>query len=155
MWVPIGGNMFFRKEVFDTYGGFRTDLGPKGKIYGSYEDCEFCFRLKRKGEKLLYYPKAIIYHHVPQSKISKEYFQKYFWKDGLTRARIEDFPSKNTRYIKIILYLILKIFKRLAIYLLSIVRHAPSVTFYHKCQLYHLSARVYQYILKINHGIRN
>ena len=26
---PIGANMAFRKEMFEKYGGFREDLGPR------------------------------------------------------------------------------------------------------------------------------
>lgn len=148
MWVPIGGNMFFRKEVFDKYGGFRTDLGPRGNIYGSNEDSEFCFRLMKKGEKLLYYPKAVIYHPVAQYKISKKYIQNYFWEAGLTQARIEDFPPKVTRYFRVVPSQTLRLLKKFGIYLLSAANDQPSAAFHHKCMLYSFSARLYLYIIK-------
>jgi len=72
MWVPIGANMFFRREVFEKYGEFRTDLGPKGEIYGPYEDSELGFRLKKNGERILYFPRAVIYNPVAEYIINKK-----------------------------------------------------------------------------------
>ena len=42
---PFGANMAFRKEVFEKYGGFRTDLGRCAGSLLSNEDTEFGNRL--------------------------------------------------------------------------------------------------------------
>ena len=42
---PFGNNMAFRKEMFEKYGGFRTDLGPRPGSEIRNEDTEFGRRL--------------------------------------------------------------------------------------------------------------
>jgi GT2 family glycosyltransferase len=143
MWVPIGANMFFRREVFDKYGGFRTDLGPKGEIHGPYEDGEIGFRLKNSGEKILYVPQAIIYHPVPQHKLSQEYLLKYFWNAGFTQARMQDGQLSFMKRSKAILRSVLSLTTRCTKYLFSLGRGKPAMKMHHKCLLYYQSGALY------------
>lgn len=71
-----GANMAFRKAVFEKYGGFRVDLGPRpnGEEPRIGEDAEFARRLMKAGESLRYEPLAMVYHPVLESRISKEFF---------------------------------------------------------------------------------
>lgn len=71
---PFGTNMAFRKEVFEKYGDFRSDIGPcpGSEIRG--EDTEFGSRLLAGGERLWYEPSAIVYHAVPNNRLQKNYF---------------------------------------------------------------------------------
>lgn len=57
-----------RRSTGEIY--FDENLG----MYG--EDAELCKRIRRKGFKLLYYPEAIAYHHISESRISEneEYY---------------------------------------------------------------------------------
>jgi glycosyltransferase involved in cell wall biosynthesis len=85
---PYGANMAFRRLMFEKYGGFRTDLGPSpnGKTPRPNEDTEFGRRLFGAGERLRYEPRAVVYHPVPQGRITKEYFLT--WCFDLGRASI-------------------------------------------------------------------
>ena len=69
--APFGANLAFRREVFEKYGGFRTDLGrfPDSMIGG--EDVEFGGRLLAAGLRLRYEPSAVVYHP-PLSRTSIE-----------------------------------------------------------------------------------
>ncbi len=89
---PYGTNMAFRREMFEKYGVFRTDLGPcpGSEIRG--EDTEFCVRLMKAGEKLLYEPSAVVYHEVPENRLQKQYFLTWYFDYG--RAFIR---TKNPR----------------------------------------------------------
>jgi glycosyltransferase involved in cell wall biosynthesis len=146
MWVPIGANMFFRREVFDQYGEFRTDICPNGEInYWVNEDCDFCFRLKNNGEKLLYYPRAIIYHPVTQFKLHPEYLSKYFWDAGMKQAR-EDCRPGILRSFKSIVRTALLVAKRLSNYLFSYLKNEPAVTMHHKCYLHFFTGKLFYYI---------
>lgn len=74
---PYGANMAFRREMFEKYGGFRTDLGPgpaSRPIPRFGEDTEFGYRLFAAGERLRYEPSAVVYHEVSQERIRKEHF---------------------------------------------------------------------------------
>jgi len=48
---PFGANMAFRKAMFEKYGGFRTEIGPRAgsREQHKIEDSEFCRRLLDAG----------------------------------------------------------------------------------------------------------
>jgi len=148
MWVPIGANMFFRKEVFEKYGGFRTDLGPKGEIYGPYEDSEIGFRLKNQGESILYFPQAVIYHPVSEHRLSQQYLLRHFWNAGLTQARMDDDQLTLVRRAKTILRSVLLVAIRLAKYCWTCGRGKPAMNMHHKCLLYYQTGALYYHALR-------
>jgi len=93
---PFGTNMAFRKGVFEKYGGFRTDLGPRPGSEIRNEDTEFGSRLLAAGELLWYEPSAIVYHSVHENRVQKKYFLRW-WFDK-ARADIREFGVKpNTK----------------------------------------------------------
>jgi len=71
---PYGANMAFRKEMFNRYGHFRTDLGPFPNNKIGFEDTEFGRRLIAGGERLPYVPSAVVYHEIPENGVRKEFF---------------------------------------------------------------------------------
>ena len=80
--APVGTNMAFRREVFDRYGRFRTDLGPQPGSEIRGEDSEFANRLMNAGERILYEPSAIVYHSVPTTRLRKSYFLNWWFDKG-------------------------------------------------------------------------
>jgi GT2 family glycosyltransferase len=79
--------MAFRRSVFEKYGGFRVDLGPTPSSQIRNEDSELGRRLLAAGERLRYEPSAIVYHPVPQGRITKEYFFSWWFDFGRARIR--------------------------------------------------------------------
>jgi GT2 family glycosyltransferase len=90
---PIGNNMAFRKEVFEKYGGFRTDLGPTPGSEIRCEDTEFGSRVMNGGEQLLYVPSAVVRHAVEERRLTKNYFLTYHFDYG--RALIREKGDRN------------------------------------------------------------
>jgi glucosyl-dolichyl phosphate glucuronosyltransferase len=84
---PFGTNMCFRREMFERYGGFRTDLGPRPGSEIRNEDTEFGRRLISAGECLQYEPSAVVYHPVPTGRLRKDYFLTWWFDDGRARVR--------------------------------------------------------------------
>jgi glycosyltransferase involved in cell wall biosynthesis len=84
---PFGTNMAFRKEMFEKYGGFRTDLGPQPGSEIRGEDSEFGARLLSAGERLLYEPSAVVYHPVADNRIQKKYFLTWWFDKGRANIR--------------------------------------------------------------------
>jgi GT2 family glycosyltransferase len=76
---PIGNNMAYQKELFEKYGGFRTDLGPRPDRHFQNEDTEFGLRLLAAGERLRYEPSALLHHLVPENRIQKDYFLTWWF----------------------------------------------------------------------------
>ena len=86
---PFGANMAFRKEMFEKYGGFRTDLGRRPDSMMSNEDTEFGRRLLLAGERLRYEPSAVVYHPVSENRMQKKYFLA--WRFDKSRASMREF----------------------------------------------------------------
>jgi glycosyltransferase involved in cell wall biosynthesis len=84
---PFGANMAFRKEAFDKYGGFRTDLGRIGKGMLSGEDTEFGRRLMAAGALLRYEPLAVTHHPVEKIRVKKRYFLVWWFNKGRSDVR--------------------------------------------------------------------
>jgi glycosyltransferase involved in cell wall biosynthesis len=112
---PFGANMAYRKEMFEKYGGFRTDLGRCGGSMLSNEDTEFGRRLIAGGERLRYEPSAVVYHPVPENRLQKEYFLGW-WFDK-ARADVREFGTQlDTRWI--VAGIPLYFFRRLSVWIL-------------------------------------
>lgn len=74
--VPAGGNMAFSRYTFTLHGMFRTELGRNGgKLLGGEENDMFR-RIRNLGESLYYVPNAVIYHHIPESRLTGEYVDR-------------------------------------------------------------------------------
>jgi glycosyltransferase involved in cell wall biosynthesis len=89
---PFGANMAFRREVFDRYGGFRTDLGRTGKNMISNEDTEFGRRLMGAGLRLRYEPSALTYHPVEEGRLRPSYFLSWWFNKG--RSDVREFGNQ-------------------------------------------------------------
>ncbi|PYU17266.1 MAG: hypothetical protein DMG37_00420 [Acidobacteria bacterium] len=95
--APIGTNMAFRREMFEKYGNFRIDLGPRPGSELRNEDTEFGERLLAAGERLRYEPSAIVFHPVTETRLKKEYFLAWWLNKG--EANIRQFGARPcTRY---------------------------------------------------------
>jgi glycosyltransferase involved in cell wall biosynthesis len=97
--APFGGNMAFRRRLFEKHGGFRTSLGPgpNNKVRNN-EDTEFGRRLLAAGERLKYEPTALVYHPVPPERLQKRYFLTWWFNKGRADTR-EAGLSANTNRI--------------------------------------------------------
>jgi glycosyltransferase involved in cell wall biosynthesis len=84
---PVGANMAYRREAFDRFGVFRTDLGRVGKVLLHGEDTEFGRRLMAAGLRLCYEPSAITFHPVDKSRVSRKYFLDWWFNKGKSDIR--------------------------------------------------------------------
>ena len=88
--APHGGNMAFRREMFEKYGLFRVDIGPgmaNPEIPRHNEDTEFGRRLIAAGERLRYEPKAVVYHPVMLERLNQTFFLAWWFDFGRATAR--------------------------------------------------------------------
>lgn len=102
---PVGANMAFKKVAFEKHGFFRTELGKRGNDAMTGEDTEFCTRLSRAGDRIVYAPSAVVYHPVPETRLKKSHFQSYYFSYGRYMARINGFPENPTLYFGVPRYL--------------------------------------------------
>lgn len=85
-WAEVGwgANISFSRWVFDTYGLFRTDLGKTPTTTTLGEETEFVDRLRRNGEKLIHYPRAVVYHCPTLERFSRQYLRRWHFRVGQT-----------------------------------------------------------------------
>jgi glycosyltransferase involved in cell wall biosynthesis len=94
---PFGTNMAFRREMFEKYGNFLVELGPRPGSEIRNEDTEFGARLLSGRERLRYEPSAEVYHPVQEDRLRKEYFLAWWLHKG--QANIRQFGvQQGTKY---------------------------------------------------------
>lgn len=89
--VPLGANMAVRRSLFDRIGGFNATLGRTGsstQLLGQ-EVPEFLARSRRAGARGMYMPAMTVQHHVPARRLTKEYFRRWWYGKGLSRAELD------------------------------------------------------------------
>jgi glycosyltransferase involved in cell wall biosynthesis len=102
---PWGLNMAFRKSAFEKYGMFRTDLDVSGSGGLLGGDTEFGQRLLARGDKIMYSPKAVVFHPVEQRRITKGYFLRYYFRLGRTDIRQGGLESHAVLYFGVPRYM--------------------------------------------------
>jgi glucosyl-dolichyl phosphate glucuronosyltransferase len=98
---PVGANMAFRKEAFDKYGNFRTELGRSGNSLLSNEDIEFGRRLLAAGEQLRYEPSAVTHHPVEEIRARRDYFLAWWFNKGRSDVLEFGIPFDQRRVLGI------------------------------------------------------
>jgi glycosyltransferase involved in cell wall biosynthesis len=126
-----GANFAVRRTVLEKYGGFDTALGRvPGKLYAG-EETMLLRRLLEAGERISYTPAALVYHHVPVSRMRKAYFRRWRFDEGELHAIVMGrYDARNI--LGIPLYMI----KRTGVALLSwLARPAGSKGFHRELEL--------------------
>jgi hypothetical protein len=87
--VPLGANMAVRRALIDRVGGFDPELGRKGDSLLGQEQAEFFCRSRAAGARGLYVPAMGLQHHVPAKRLTKDYFRRWWYWKGVSKARLE------------------------------------------------------------------
>lgn len=95
MYPPCGANMAFSREIFKQYGYFNEELNCGVKSVPMLEDIEFCRRLLRNNENMLYIPDMVICHPVEPARLEKKYLRKHAFKSGRAQYVIRDLQIKG------------------------------------------------------------
>lgn len=82
---PIGGNMAFRREVFEGYGCFNTELGRKGEMLLGGEENDLFRRLRAGGGTIYYLPTAVVHHIIPESRLTADHLDRLSRMVGLSK----------------------------------------------------------------------
>jgi glycosyltransferase involved in cell wall biosynthesis len=130
---PYGANMAFRREMFEKYGLFCTDLGPSPNrdIPHPNNDTEFGRRLLNGGEKLWYEPGAIVYHPLLKERMSKRYLLDWWFDFG--RADVREWELSHSKWLTIGKILVTITAPRILHWQLS---RNPVKRFYLRCQVW-------------------
>ncbi len=94
----IGASMLFRREVFEQVGGFRTDLGRVGEVPVGGEETELCIRVGATfgSASVVLAQHAIVHHHVPDGRLSWDYFRRRCYAEGLSKAVLSKIAGRRS-----------------------------------------------------------
>ncbi len=93
---PIGCNMIFRRDIFDSLGSFSTSVGRVGNKLLGHDDTEFGIRANSiKGTKIMYDPCAVVYHQVSSNRVSPKYVFKRSYAEGFSKAFVSKYPKQD------------------------------------------------------------
>jgi len=100
----FGSNLSFKAEVLKALGGFRSEMGVKGKGLLQGEETELCERMREKfGRGVVYNPDAIVYHKVfPERLKTRFLLRRAFWQGYSKRVMKElGYPiSEEEKFVK-------------------------------------------------------
>jgi glycosyltransferase involved in cell wall biosynthesis len=134
---PFGANMAFRRIAFAKYGMFRTDLAGEDLMRG--EDTEFCRRVMGRGERLIYIPDALLFHPVEEYRLTKRYFQSWYYDYGRMIVRRDASMKDTVCWFGVPRY----VFRELAC---AVFRFSTSFNskkrFFHKLECYQLLGQI-------------
>lgn len=141
MLPPIGANMFFARDLFEKYGSFNERLNLKIKKIPMLEDTEFCNRLLKSKEKMLYIPDSVVYHPVYKDRLTKKYFRIHAYKSGRAHYAMNEHQTnrkyeiinlrKNSRILfNVPLYLFRDIVTKFLQCVVAMCKRKPQEIFY-------------------------
>ncbi len=83
--IPGGGNMAIRRSALELYGVFDPALGRTGKRLIGGEESDLFERLECGGEQCWYCPGAVMWHIIPDSKLTLDYFDRLTYNIGVSQ----------------------------------------------------------------------
>src|SRR4051812_30227462 len=86
--MPLGVNMAFRREVFETVGGWDPRIGRKAGTLLGQEVREWCVRARAQNVRGYYAPGVSLRHIIPANRLNKKYFRRFFYWRGISRAML-------------------------------------------------------------------
>jgi glycosyltransferase involved in cell wall biosynthesis len=86
--VPLGVNMAFTRGAFDRAGLLDPNTGRKAGTLLGQEVREWCIRARKAGVRGFYIPELVLEHIIPAERLSKNYFRRWFYWRGISRAML-------------------------------------------------------------------
>ena len=93
--VPLGVNMAMRRAAIERVGGFDTRIGRKAGTLLGQEVREWCMRATAAGLAGYYIPSMVVQHLIPHDRLNKEYFRRWFYWRGISRAMMYERTGKD------------------------------------------------------------
>jgi glucosyl-dolichyl phosphate glucuronosyltransferase len=84
--VPIGVNLAFRRECFSRAGLWDNRVGRKAGTLLGQEVREWGLRARAAGLRGFYAPKMTLRHIITKDRLTKRYFRRWFYWNGISRA---------------------------------------------------------------------
>ncbi len=145
--AAVGANVGFHRSVFEKYGQFNEDLGPRKEDFIRGEETEFIHRIQAGGDKVFYSAKAVVYHIVLPEGGEKAWFLKRFSKAGEVHGKF--FQSSNLGRV---MKLRAKILAGRLLLLCGRILKKERMEFYAQCKCASFGAELREVVARRLHG---
>jgi len=81
-----GCNIAYPRELLQTVGGFREDLGRQGTKLQSNEENYLRQKLDSLGYRSVYHPEIVVRHHASPPRLTKKWFRERAYWQGISDA---------------------------------------------------------------------
>ena len=134
----VGANLALRASVFKEVGLFKPDLQRVRDGVGSLEDHEFQVRLATAEKRLLYLPELVVYAHVLEERLKKDYHRRWYYGHGHFYAVMRDaeFESSKLRLFDVPAHLYRGTWSHMLDWLKYGVTRKGDLKFQHELELY-------------------
>lgn len=79
---PGTGHTIIKRKLYEDFGCYNTNLGRSGSSLMGAEDKDMIYRLINNNIECYYLPEIPVYHHIPEYKLSNDFFQKLTFSIG-------------------------------------------------------------------------
>lgn len=94
----VATNTAFTAEAFTRFGGFSTELSRRGALSPlGMEDVELCHRVVKGGGALIYEPRAVVHHLVPDDRARLSFLLRRSYADGRSLVRYQKITGDPDR----------------------------------------------------------
>lgn len=95
----MGGNAVLTRSVLEKAGPYPASLGRTAQRLLSGEDQYMFQRLMDAGARGLYLPDLIIYHYIPAERLTKRYFRRWCFWNGVSLGLIDRDTRSPVTYL--------------------------------------------------------
>jgi glucosyl-dolichyl phosphate glucuronosyltransferase len=110
-----GCNMAVRKKTFFEVGGSNVDFFADQSLlwFSGDGECGLEDKILNAGQKIIYEPQAFVYHRIPASRLTPEYFYNRFIFTGIHESytRVRKWNKRRFFFLKLISFAILDLFE--------------------------------------------
>lgn len=99
---PVGGNMCYRRSVFEKHGLFDTGLGRVGNRFFANEEEQLIKQVKSRPESCLYTPETYIVHVANRGRSGRRYLLRRAIDKGVSDAHSTE--SRADHYLRLPLW---------------------------------------------------
>lgn len=97
--ILMGGNAVLRRSAFERVGGYHPDLGPTSGHIMLGDDQDLFDRLMEAGLRGHYRPDLIIFHYVPPERLTKRYYRRWCFWNGVSLGVIDRHRPAPVKYL--------------------------------------------------------
>jgi glycosyltransferase involved in cell wall biosynthesis len=98
--LPFGANFALARGVLASVGTFQAGLDRVGGSLSSNGEIELLTRVIASGGRIVYWPQAAVAHRVPAERLTKPWFRRRAFAQGVSDVRTEP-PSRRPYALRI------------------------------------------------------